>query len=78
MNEVLTRAEMKEQFNGEWVLVADPEVDEYHEVQRGRVVYHGTDRDAMYDYDETLQLRSAAYLYLGPMPQMSVLLNYWS
>ena len=37
MNQVLTRAEMEAQFDGEWVLVADPEVDEHHEVQRGRV-----------------------------------------
>ena len=27
MNEVLTRAEMEAQFDSEWVLVADPEVD---------------------------------------------------
>lgn len=27
MNEVLTRAEMKAQFDGEWVIVADPKVD---------------------------------------------------
>lgn len=78
MNEVLTRAEMEAQFEGEWVLVADPEVDEHLEVQRGRVVYHGHDREAMYDRDEVLGLRRAAYLYLGPIPDMSVLFNYWS
>ena len=32
MNEVLTRAEMEAQFDGEWVLVADPELDTSHEV----------------------------------------------
>ena len=78
MNEVLTRAEMEVQFEGEWVLVADPELDEYQDVQRGLVVYHGQDRDAMYDKDATLKLESAAYLYFGPMPEMSVLLNFWS
>ncbi len=78
MNEVLTRAEMEAEFDGEWVLVADPEVDDSHQVQRGRVVYHGSDREAMYDYDESLRLPRAAYLYFGPMPEMSVLLNYWS
>lgn len=78
MNEVLTRAEMEAQFDGEWVLVADPEMDENQDVRRGRVVFHGKDRDAMYDCDASLQLKKAAYLYLGPMPEMSVLLKFWS
>ncbi len=78
MNEVLTRAEMEARFDGEWVLIADPELDENQDIQRGRVVYHGKDREAMYDEDSALQLKSAAYLYLGPMPEMSVLLNFWS
>ena len=75
MNEVLTRAEMEAQFEGEWVLVADPEVDEYQEVQQGRVVYHGQDREAMYDQDEALQLKSAAYLYFGPPTNQHIWLN---
>jgi hypothetical protein len=78
MNEVLTRAEMEVQFEGEWVLVADPELDGNQDVQRGLVVYHGQDREAMYDQDAALKLERAAYLYLGPMPEMSVLLNFWS
>jgi len=78
MNEVLTRAEMEAQFNGEWVLVADPELDTDREVIRGVVAFHGTDREAMYDCDESLQLKHAAYLYFGPVPKMRVWLNYWS
>ena len=54
MNEVLTRAEMEAQFDSEWVLVADPEIDNSHEVRRGRVVYHGSDREAMYDMKRRL------------------------
>ncbi len=77
MNEVLTRAEMEARFDGEWVLIADPEMDENQDVRRGRVVFHGKDREAMYDCDDSLQLKKAAYLYLGPMPEMSVLL-FWS
>jgi len=78
MNEVLTRAEMEARFDGEWVLIAEPEVDEDRDVRRGRVVFHGKDREAMYDYDASLQLTMAAYLYLGPMPETSVLLNIWA
>jgi hypothetical protein len=78
MNEVLTIAEIKSRFDGEWVLVADPEMNKNHEVQSGRVMYHGKDREAMYDCDAALQLKKAAYLYLGVMPDMSVMLNLFS
>ncbi len=78
MNEVLTRAEMEARFNGEWVLIADPERDENRDVRGGRVVFHGKDREAMYDFDASLQLREAAYFYLGPMPETSVILSFWS
>lgn len=47
MNEILTYDEMKSRFDGEWVLVEDPEVDEHMRVLRGRVISHSTDRDEM-------------------------------
>ena len=78
MNEVLTRAEMETRFSGEWVLIADPERDENRDVWGGRVVFHGKDREAMYNFDASLQLTEAAYLYLGPVPETSVILSFWS
>lgn len=78
MNEVLTRAEMEARFDGEWVLIAEPEMDENRDGRRGRVVFHGKDREAMYDFDASLQLTTAAYLYLGPMPETPVILGFWS
>ena len=76
MNEVLTRAEMEAQFDGEWVLVADPEVDDSHEVQRGRVIHHSMDREAIYDHEESLHSQSLVHVYLGKMPKR-ILLNDW-
>ncbi len=78
MNEVLTRAEMEVQFDGEWVLVADPELNEYLEVLRGRVVSHGKDPDTVYEEATQQQIRRWASLYFGPAPDMSVLLNIWA
>ena len=77
MNEVLTRAEMEAQFDGEWVLVADPELDKNLEVLCGRVIYHGKDRDAMYDCDAAQQIQRAAYLYFGEMPTTRIWLSGW-
>jgi hypothetical protein len=58
MDEVLTIDEMNERFPDEWVLIGDPETDASLEVLRGRVLYHGRDREEMY--------RSAAAL---PVPK---------
>ncbi len=47
MGEVLTLEEMKSRYDGEWVLVEEPEVDEHLRVVRGRVVVHNADRDEL-------------------------------
>jgi hypothetical protein len=45
MNKVTTLAEIKEHFDSEWVLIADPKVDEYCQIVRGKVVSHRKNRD---------------------------------
>ena len=76
MNEVLTRAEMEEQFQGEWLLIADPEVNEDLEVLRGRVVRHSPERDEVYQAGVEFRLKHTASLYVGP-PSEHVWLNEW-
>jgi len=68
MGEVLTRAEMEEQFQGEWLLVDNLEVDENLEVLRGRVVRHSPDRDEVYQAGADLRLGYTASLYIGDVP----------
>jgi|GEM_PF-768478 len=77
MNEVLTRAEMEVQFDGEWVLVSDPELDKNMEVVKGLVVSHGKDPEAVYQAAIDLGVTHSASLYFGPIPEMSILLNIW-
>ena len=48
MNEILTIAEIEARFDGEWVLVGDPQTNDALEVQRGVVLYHARDR---YEFD---------------------------
>ena len=76
MNEVLTRAEMEAQFDGEWVIVADPEIDEDYLVQRGRIVYHGKDEEALCSHYKALGLQKTAYLHFGGGPER-IWLNDW-
>ncbi len=66
--EILTLAEMEARYNGEWVLIADPELDEHLRVIRGTVAFHSSDRDTMYEKAVELRLKSAATLYVGEPP----------
>jgi len=66
-DEVLTIDEIKKRYDSEWVLVADPELDEDFNVLCGKVIYHHKDR-AVFDA-ETLKIKpfpkETAFLYLG-------------
>jgi hypothetical protein len=55
MSDVLTYDQIKERYDGEWVLVGDPELTEMNEVVRGTVLAHSPDRDEV--YHKLVQLR---------------------
>ena len=78
MNEVLSRTEMEAQFDGEWVLVADPELDKNLEVLSGLVVSHGSDPEAVYEEAASRNIQRWASLYFGPIPDTSIMLNIWA
>jgi len=69
MNEIMTAQKIQSRFPSEWVLVADPVVNEHLEVVRGKVVWHSKDRDEVYQKAIELGLEHAAYLYTGTMPE---------
>lgn len=48
MDDILTAAEIDQRFEGEWVLVEDPQTDETLHVESGRVRWHSKDRDEVY------------------------------
>ncbi|HEX9730366.1 MAG TPA: hypothetical protein VGG06_00085 [Thermoanaerobaculia bacterium] len=69
MGELLTVAEIQEQYGSEWVLVEDPETNEALEVERGKVRYHSKDRDEVYRKAVELRPRRFAMLFTGKMPE---------
>lgn len=74
MDQLLTLAEIEERFPSEWILVADPEVDEELEVIRGKVICHSKDRDEVDRTAIKLRPKSAAYLYTGTIPEDAVII----
>lgn len=68
MDDVMTVEEIESQFESEWVLVEDPEVNESLEVQSGIVRYHSKDRDEVYRKAVALRPKRFAMLYTGTLP----------
>jgi hypothetical protein len=69
MKEILSSIEIKEQFDSEWVLVGDPEIDENFSVKRGVVLYHSKDRDEVYRKAREIKPKHSAFLYTGKIPE---------
>jgi len=69
MEKEMTLEEMKSQFEGEWILVEEPQTNEGLEVVRGKVLYHGKDRDEVYRQAVVLRPKRSAILYTGEMPE---------
>ncbi|HEX9989401.1 MAG TPA: hypothetical protein VGE45_13115 [Chloroflexia bacterium] len=65
VGQIMSVEEINSAFESEWVLVEDPEVEENLIVKRGKVLWHGKDKDDLYRMMKELQPRSAAVLYTG-------------
>lgn len=69
MNKILTITQIEIQFEGEWILIEDPQTNEALEVQSGRVCWHSKDRDEVYRKAVELRPKRFAMLYTGKMPE---------
>jgi hypothetical protein len=68
MTDMLTVQEMRARFNGEWVLIENPETNQALEVQGGTVLHHSKDRDEVYRQAIALRPARFAVLFTGEMP----------
>lgn len=66
---VLTMVEIRQRFDGEWVLLEDPYRDEYNRVAGGKLLFHSSDRDEVDEADMRLRPKHAACFYIGAMPK---------
>jgi hypothetical protein len=73
MQDRLTLDEIQSRFDSEWVLVADPELDEHLNVVRDTVVWHSKDREEVYQKAAELKPKHSAFLYTGRMPADAVI-----
>jgi hypothetical protein len=69
--ESLTKDEIYNRFDAEWILLEDPEVDANLNVIRGRVLFHSKSRDEVYQKAIELRPANSAFLYTGGIPDGS-------
>jgi hypothetical protein len=68
-NQVLSLADIQQQFDSEWVLVVDPVLTPELQVVRGQVAWHSRDRDEVYRKARELAPTHSAVLYTGRLPE---------
>ena len=69
MDKVMSWVEIKETFDGEWVLIEDPELTKSLEIVEGRVVFHSKDRAEVNLKMRELPRMHHAVLYIGGLPE---------
>ncbi len=74
-SKILTFEEIQKQYNGQWVLIADVEVNETYQVIRGEVLAHSSDRDDIYKALNLAEGKSVTLEYMGtPSEDWAVML----
>ena len=65
MNEVLTWEEIEAAFDGEWVLIEDPELTSTPEILGGKVIFHSKTRDEVHEEMLKLPKLHHAVIFVG-------------
>lgn len=68
MSHAMTLAEIEARFDSEWVLVGEPELDEFSRLLSGTVLFHSKSRDEVDQQDMQLHPSAAAIIYTGRIP----------
>jgi hypothetical protein len=75
IGERLSIEEINRRFEGQWVLLEDPEIAEDEEVLSGRLLFHTEDRDELDERVLDLRPRHSAIFFVGePDPELAYLL----
>ena len=65
----MTISQIEAQYKDEWVLIEDPQTNENLEVQGGKVLWHGKDREELYRRALEMQPKYSAIIYTGGWPE---------
>lgn len=66
---ILTWRQIEARYDGEWVLIRNPVVDQFLRVRSGEVVCHSQDRDEVDGVALQRRDRHTAILFVGKLPE---------
>ncbi len=69
MSEIMTFADMKLRYDGEWVLINYTETDENLQVVKGKVLAHSPNKEDIYYALKSLKDQPLAIEYMGEIPE---------
>ncbi len=69
MSATVTLSEIEAQYESEWVLVGDPELDGDSQLIRGKVLFHSKNRDEVDRKDMELHPATAAIIFTGQIAE---------
>lgn len=69
MSEIMTFEEIKQNYDGQWVLIAYTETDEDLQVVKGKVIAHSANKEDIYQALESAGEQPLAIEYMGQVPE---------
>ncbi len=69
MSEMMTLAEIKRNYDGEWVLIAYTKTDEDLQIIEGKVIAHSANKEDIYQVLESTPEQALAIEYMGEVPE---------
>jgi hypothetical protein len=68
MCEILDYEEIKQRYNGQWVIIADHEIDEDLEVLAGEILAHSSNETEIYQMLFLTSGKNVSIEYIGAVP----------
>jgi hypothetical protein len=68
MEATLTATQMRQRFNGQWILVGNPRFDPQGRLRSGFVLAHSPKRDEIYQLLRKTEAQSISVEYAGDVP----------
>jgi hypothetical protein len=69
MSEILDYEKIKQRYDGQWVIIADHEIDEDLEVLAGEILAHSSSETEIYQMLSLASGKNVSIKYIGTVPE---------
>lgn len=65
MAEIISYTDIQNKYDSQWVLLEDPEIDEFSKIKSAKLLWFSKNRDEIYQKANSLKPKHAAILFIG-------------